>query len=89
MDIIFLVLITYSIGFLFSLIILHIFGKNLVEADYDEQPNYEADWDSNAEAYFGWSCAWVFFWFILSLFGLFKLGVKLSTKIGGYVKINK
>ena len=91
MDIIFLVIITYSIGFLCSLIILHIFDKNLIEADYDEPKTYASmeDWDGNSEAYLGWSCVWPIFWFIFSLFSLIKVGVKLSRKIGGYVKINK
>ena len=49
----------YIIGFILTLTFLKLFGKKM-EIDYDppHEPDYD-DWQNNAQAYLGFSLAWV------------------------------
>ena len=52
-------IIIYIIGFILTLTFLKLFGKKM-EIDYDppHEPDYD-DWQNNAQAYLGFSLAWV------------------------------
>lgn len=52
----------YLSGFLLTLVVLARFGKQLGFANYDPpHPEYYDDWDSNAQAYVGFSIMWPMF----------------------------
>lgn len=76
-----LLFISYIFGFIFTFIILAFFGKKYFGIDYDGEKSYADmdDWNSNAEAYVGWSLAWPIIWIfafiylcIISLISLSK-----------------
>ena len=50
-------LITYAIGYFISLLILTQFGKTW-GLDYSNEDRDPDDWENNASAYAGISCAW-------------------------------
>lgn len=65
-----IIAIIYVVGFFISLIVLSKYGKVLGWDHYDPpHDSWYDDYDSNAQAYLGFSFAWPFFW----LFGFIRL----------------
>jgi hypothetical protein len=81
-----IVILSYFVGFLVSLFLLHTFA----DSNYDEPKTYVNmdDWNSNAEAYLAWSFIWPMSAFLMLLYYSWVLGLNLSIKIGKIVKIN-
>ncbi len=56
-------IIAYIIGYIETLILLVLFGKKYLGIDYDNQKNKDYDdWNSNSQAYVGWSFVWFMVW---------------------------
>ena len=73
----------YFIGFIISLLLLHGF-KRVHGFDHYDPPHdeYHDGWDSNAQAYVGFSLMWPIFWFFLSIAAFYQGLIKLSMLIG-------
>jgi hypothetical protein len=68
----------YLIGFVISLTFLKYFGKRLgIDYDQDEPYSYD-DWESNEQAYFGFSIFWFVLAPIATVVGIFVLLQKFS-----------
>lgn len=77
------IILVYFIGFIISLLLLHGF-KGVHGIDHYDPPHdeYHDDWDSNAQAYVGFSLMWPIFWFFLSIAAFYHGLIKLSVLIG-------
>ena len=72
-----ILMVIYPIGFLLTLTFFKFFGEKVGMGGYDrfgtyDEYNYD-DWESNDEAFFGFSLAWFMVMPVLILVGLFKL----------------
>lgn len=73
------ILLCYIGGYLLTLFLLHTFKRQLGIDVYDEpHDGYYDDWNSNSEAYAGWSFGWPLLWLIFLLNGIW-LGVCLLS----------
>lgn len=60
----------YIIGFFVTLLLLHVWKKELDIDNYDNQDDDYDDWNSNAQAYAAWSLGWPI---VVAFFGLAML----------------
>lgn len=85
-------ILVYAVGFVISLFLMHKYKEQL-EIDHYDPPHpdgYYDDWNSNAEAYVGFSAMWPIWWALCGIAGFYKLLQTLSLKIGESVsKKNK
>lgn len=73
------IMLIYPIGFLLTLIFFKFFGERIGMGGYD--PPHEGwydDWDSNAEAYLGFSIGWFIIMPFLIIAGIWKGLVKFN-----------
>lgn len=72
-----ILMVIYPIGFLLTLTFFKFFGERIGMGGYDGGGPYEGynydDWESNDEAFFGFSLAWFMVVPVLLIVGLFKL----------------
>ena len=79
-------IITYIIGFLLSLIIMHKYKRGLDIDCYDPpHDDYYDDYDSNASAYVAFSIMWPLYWFINGIAAGYNLLIKMSESFGKYL----
>lgn len=78
-------IIYYVIGLLITLILLHVWKKELNIDNYDNVDNPHNDWDSNAQAYAAWSLGWpiiiIFFLCLISWRTILYLSKWIQTRI--------
>jgi hypothetical protein len=68
----------YIIGFILTLTFLKLFGKKLgIDYDPPHEPDYD-DWQNNAQAYLGFSLAWIITAPMFLVAGVIKLLCKFS-----------
>jgi hypothetical protein len=72
------VILVYVIGYILTLILLHKFKSPMGIDVYDGQHD-DDDWQSNSEAYAGWSFAWPLLWIILAVNGIWFAVCLLSA----------
>jgi len=82
MNFILMSLITYIIGYLISLKLLHTFWKNMGITDYNDRtdPDYD-NWNSNSEAFNAWSLAWFVFWPMNAIRLIYKISLQISNHL--------
>jgi hypothetical protein len=74
---------SYILGFILSVVMLKKFGKALDVDHYDDPKDYSNydDWDSNAQAYTSFSIMWPLFWVGMGLGGFWSLLMKFTNNV--------